>query len=74
MTKGTLYLVSTPIGNLGDISFRAVETLKKVDLIACEDTRHSRVLLDHYAVKKPMISYFDFSEKQRAPRLVGAAS
>ncbi len=68
--SGILYLVSTPIGNLADISFRAVEILKKVDLIACEDTRHSRVLLDHYGIRNPVVSYFDFSEKKRAPELV----
>jgi len=70
MTQGTLYIVATPIGNLADISFRAVETLKGVDLIACEDTRHSKVLLDHYGIKKPLVSYFDFSEKKRAPELL----
>ncbi len=68
--SGTLYLVSTPIGNLADISFRAVEVLKSADLIACEDTRHSRILLLHYGIKKPTVSYFDFSEKKQAPRLI----
>ena len=67
---GTLYLVATPIGNLGDISFRAVEILRNVDLVACEDTRHSRILLDHYGIKKPVVSYFDFSENKRAPELI----
>jgi len=68
---GTLYLVSTPIGNLGDLSFRAVEVLKSCDLIACEDTRHSRILLDHYGIKKTLVSYFDFAERKRAPELIG---
>ncbi len=63
-------MVSTPIGNLGDFSIRAIETLKKVDYIACEDTRHSKVLLTHYGIDKPLVSYFDFSEKHKAPFLI----
>lgn len=67
---GTLYLVSTPIGNLADFSLRAIETLKKADLIACEDTRHSKVLLTHYGIDKPLVSYHDFSERAKAPLLI----
>ncbi|HTL70708.1 MAG TPA: 16S rRNA (cytidine(1402)-2'-O)-methyltransferase [Candidatus Eisenbacteria bacterium] len=67
---GRLYLVATPIGNLGDITHRAVETLKGADVIACEDTRHSRVLFDRYGIRVPTVSYHDFSEKRRAPELL----
>ncbi|MGH9452398.1 MAG: SAM-dependent methyltransferase, partial [Terriglobia bacterium] len=56
---GKLYVVGTPIGNLGDITFRAVETLKQVDLIACEDTRRTKKLLDHYGISTPTISYHE---------------
>ncbi|MBI2095208.1 MAG: 16S rRNA (cytidine(1402)-2'-O)-methyltransferase [Candidatus Omnitrophica bacterium] len=67
---GTLYLVATPIGNLGDFTYRAVETLKNVDLIACEDTRHSKILLARYGIDKPLTGFFDFSEKEKAPRII----
>jgi 16S rRNA (cytidine1402-2'-O)-methyltransferase len=67
--KGTLYLVATPIGNLADISWRAVDTLKKVDLIACEDTRHSRKLLTHYQISNKLISYHEHNETERAEEL-----
>ena len=68
---GTLYLVATPIGNLEDITYRAVRTLKEADLIACEDTRHTRKLLDHYGIAKPVVSYHEHNEAARAEELVG---
>lgn len=67
---GTLYLVATPIGNLQDISTRAIETLRKVDLIACEDTRHSLKLLNHYGISKKLISYHEHNERERAAELI----
>jgi 16S rRNA (cytidine1402-2'-O)-methyltransferase len=67
---GTLYLVATPIGNLEDITFRALRTLKEADLIACEDTRHTQHLLNHYAINTPTISYHEHNELTRAPELV----
>ncbi|MBN2197838.1 16S rRNA (cytidine(1402)-2'-O)-methyltransferase [Candidatus Wolfebacteria bacterium] len=59
---GTLYIVATPIGNLKDITFRAIESLKQVDFILCEDTRQSIKLLNHYEISKPLISYFQHSK------------
>lgn len=64
-----LYIVATPIGNLADITFRAIEVLKHCDLIACEDTRHSRKLLDHYGIATPTISYHEHNESERAAEL-----
>jgi 16S rRNA (cytidine1402-2'-O)-methyltransferase len=66
---GTLYLVATPIGNLEDITYRAVRLLREADLIACEDTRQTRKLLDHYGIQKPTVSYHEHNEIERAPEL-----
>jgi 16S rRNA (cytidine1402-2'-O)-methyltransferase len=70
VTRGTLYLVGTPIGNLEDITLRAVQTLKEVDLIACEDTRQTMKLLNHYGIEKPTVSYHEHNELTRAAELV----
>lgn len=67
---GICYLVATPIGNLKDISLRALETLREVDTIACEDTRHTRVLLNHYEIKKPLISYHKHNEREGADKII----
>ena len=69
-TAGTLFLVSTPIGNLGDMSHRAVEVLSSAALVIAEDTRHSRRLLDHYAIATPLSSYHEHNEAKETPRLV----
>jgi 16S rRNA (cytidine1402-2'-O)-methyltransferase len=66
---GTLYLVATPIGNLEDITQRALRVLREVDLIACEDTRHTRVLLNHYGIKTSVLSYHEHNERERAVEL-----
>ena len=68
--SGKLYLVPTPIGNMGDITQRALETLREVDLVACEDTRHSGMLLKRLGLKKKLISYHDFNEARRADQLL----
>ena len=67
---GTLYLVATPIGNLADITHRALRVLKEVDLIACEDTRHTHKLLQHYGITTKTLSYHEHNEQQRATQLI----
>jgi len=65
-----LYIVSTPIGNLNDITFRAIEVLKKSDIILCEDTRHSIKLLNHYKIKKKLVSYHKFNETKQVLKII----
>lgn len=67
---GTLYLVATPIGNLDDLTYRAGRVLAEVDLIACEDTRHTRKLLNHYGIKTKTVSYHEHNERDQAYKLV----
>jgi 16S rRNA (cytidine1402-2'-O)-methyltransferase len=68
--RGALYLVSTPIGNLDDITLRALHILKGVDLVAAEDTRKTGFLLSHLGIQKPIISYFSYNERKRVPELL----
>ena len=68
--SGTLYIVSTPIGNLEDMTQRALRILKEVDLIACEDTRQTRKLLDHYQIKNQLTSFFEHNEIRKIPEVV----
>src|SRR4029078_2668932 len=67
---GTLYVVSTPIGNMGDFSFRAVEVLRSVNGILAEDTRHTRGLLERYEIDTPMVAYHEHNEAKTTPGLV----
>jgi 16S rRNA (cytidine1402-2'-O)-methyltransferase len=67
---GTLYIVATPIGNLEDITLRALRILKEVDEIACEDTRHTRKLLSHFEISKPLVSYFQHNQRARSPQIL----
>ncbi|OLN34070.1 16S rRNA (cytidine(1402)-2'-O)-methyltransferase [Desulfosporosinus metallidurans] len=69
LTKGTLYVCATPIGNLGDITLRVLDTLREADLIAAEDTRHSRKLLQHFQIKTPLTSYHEHNEKKKSLEL-----
>jgi 16S rRNA (cytidine1402-2'-O)-methyltransferase len=69
---GTLYLIATPIGNLEDITLRALRMLRQVDLLAAEDTRRTRRLLDHYNITRPLISYHDHNKQYRSARLLDA--
>ena len=68
--RGKLYLCATPIGNLEDITLRVLRTLKKVDLIAAEDTRNSIKLLNHFEIKTPMISYHEYNKIEKAYTLI----
>ena len=70
ISYGTLYVVATPIGNLEDMTFRAVTVLKQVDLIAAEDTRHSKKLLDHYGIDTRLISCHEHNEADKTPLLI----
>ncbi|MDR3185263.1 MAG: 16S rRNA (cytidine(1402)-2'-O)-methyltransferase [Christensenellaceae bacterium] len=67
---GVCYIVGTPIGNIKDITIRAIETLSTVDVIAAEDTRHTRILLDHYNIKKRVISYHEHNEKEATEKII----
>ena len=67
---GSLFIISTPIGNLGDITYRAVEKLRGLPLVAAEDTRHTRKLFSHYGISTPLISYYEHNEFSRIPKIV----
>jgi len=70
MATGTLYLVATPIGNLGDITLRAIETLRQVDLVASEDTRRTGLLLKHFEIEKSQMAFYEHNERQATPRIM----
>jgi 16S rRNA (cytidine1402-2'-O)-methyltransferase len=70
LTPGTLYLVATPIGNLEDITLRALRVLKECDVVAAEDTRRTGQLLKHFGISKPLLSYFQFNEAKRSEEII----
>ena len=70
-TSGNLFLVATPLGNLGDLTTRAVQVLEEVDLIAAEDTRHTRKLLSHLSLRKRLLSYYRENEREQAEKIIG---
>ena len=70
LSNKSIYIVSTPIGNLDDISIRALDVLKNSDMILCEDTRHSLKLLNHFKIKKKLISYHKFNEKNKLDKII----
>src|SRR5690606_13478266 len=67
---GCLYLVATPVGNMEDITYRALRVLREADLVAAEDTRHSRKLLTHFGIDRPVVSYYREQERKRAQKLL----
>src|SRR6266542_3652370 len=74
MNPGTLYVVATPIGNLEDVTLRALRVLKEVGLIACEDTRRTRTLLAHFGIHAPVTSYFEHNKLTKGPAILRALS
>lgn len=72
VTGGTLYLVPTPIGNLSDMTERAAEILRDADIVACEDTRHTRILLSHLGIERTVVSYHEHNKKEAGPKLIAA--